>query len=50
VDERFAPNQAWWDERVAGHVVSEFYDVARFRDGGSTLRPFEVQEVGDVSG
>jgi SAM-dependent methyltransferase len=50
MDERFAPNQAWWDERVAGHVDSEFYDVSRFREGGSTLRPFEVEEVGDVAG
>jgi SAM-dependent methyltransferase len=50
LDERFAPNQAWWDERVAGHVASEFYDVARFREGGSTLRPFEIEEVGDVAG
>jgi SAM-dependent methyltransferase len=50
MDERLAPNQDWWDERVAGHVDSEFYDVARFRDGGSTLRPFEREEVGDVAG
>ena len=50
MDERFAPNRAWWDERVAGHVDSEFYDVARFRQGGSTLRPFELEEVGDVTG
>jgi SAM-dependent methyltransferase len=50
VDERLAPNQEWWDERVAGHIASEFYDVRRFREGGSTLRPFELEEVGDVSG
>lgn len=50
MDERFEANRAWWDERVAGHVESEFYDVARFREGGSTLRPFEVEEVGDVAG
>ena len=50
MDERLAPNQEWWDERVAGHVASEFYDVTRFRQGGSTLRPFEVEEVGAVTG
>lgn len=49
-DERLAPNRAWWDERVPIHVASDFYDVARFRDGGSTLRPFELEEVGDVTG
>jgi len=31
-------------------VASEFYDVEGFRAGGSTLRPFEVDEVGDVTG
>ncbi len=50
MDERFEPNRAWWDERVAGHVASDFYDVERFRKGGSTLRPFELEEVGDVAG
>ena len=50
MDERLAPNQEWWDERVAGHVDSEFYDVGRFLEGGSTLRPFELEEVGDVTG
>ena len=29
---------------------SEFYDVDGFRAGGSTLRPFELDEVGDVAG
>ncbi len=42
-------NRAWWDERVPIHVASEFYDVEGFRAGGSSLRPFEVEEVGDVA-
>lgn len=50
MDERADPNRAWWDERVAGHVESDFYDVAGFRAGGSHLRPFELEEVGDVTG
>ena len=33
----------WWDERVPLHVASDFYDVERFRAGGSTLRPFELE-------
>jgi SAM-dependent methyltransferase len=51
-DEWAALNRAWWDERVPVHVASEFYD----RDGfladpeRSTLRPFEIDEVGDVRG
>jgi SAM-dependent methyltransferase len=43
-------NRAWWDERVPIHVGSAFYDVDGFRAGGSSLRPFEVSEVGDVVG
>jgi SAM-dependent methyltransferase len=43
-------NRAWWDERVPLHVASDFYDVEGFKAGASTLRPFELEEVGDVSG
>jgi len=43
-------DRAWWDERVPIHVGSAFYDVDGFRAGGSSLRPFEVEEVGDVAG
>jgi SAM-dependent methyltransferase len=43
-------NRAWWDERVPIHVGSAFYDVEGFRAGGSSLRPFEVEEIGDVPG
>jgi SAM-dependent methyltransferase len=50
LDSRTEANRAWWDERVPIHVGSAFYDVEGFRAGGSSLRPFEVEEVGDVSG
>jgi 2-polyprenyl-3-methyl-5-hydroxy-6-metoxy-1,4-benzoquinol methylase len=43
-------NRAWWDERVPLHVASDFYDVEAFKAGANTLRPFELEEVGDVSG
>jgi SAM-dependent methyltransferase len=43
-------NRELWDERVPIHVASEFYDVERFVAGASTLRPFEVEELGDLSG
>lgn len=39
-----------WDERVPIHVASEFYDVAGFLAGATTLRPFELEEVGEVAG
>jgi SAM-dependent methyltransferase len=49
-DPRLDLNRSWWDERVPIHVGSAFYDVDGFRAGGSSLRPFELEEVGDVSG
>ncbi len=43
-------NRLQWDERAPLHVASEFYDVDSFRAGKSTLRPVELDEVGDVAG
>ncbi|MEU7892356.1 class I SAM-dependent methyltransferase [Nonomuraea sp. NPDC049152] len=43
-------NRANWDERVAIHVGSEFYDVAGFKAGEQPLRAFELAEMGDVRG
>jgi SAM-dependent methyltransferase len=42
-------NKANWDDRVPVHVASEFYDLDGFRAGASSLRPFELAEVGDVT-
>jgi SAM-dependent methyltransferase len=43
-------NRASWDERAPIHVSGEFYDVAAFKAGQERLQPFEIAEVGDVSG
>ncbi|WP_225844744.1 bifunctional 2-polyprenyl-6-hydroxyphenol methylase/3-demethylubiquinol 3-O-methyltransferase UbiG [Streptomyces sp. HPF1205] len=43
-------NRENWDDRVPVHAASEFYDLPGFRAGASTLRAFEADEVGDVSG
>jgi SAM-dependent methyltransferase len=45
-------NQAWWDERVPIHVASDFYALDEFlaEPNASGLRPFEIEEVGDVTG
>ena len=43
-------NRASWDERVRIHFSGEFYDVESFKTGIERLRPFELVEVGDVSG
>jgi len=43
-------NRANWDERVPIHVSGEFYEVASFKEGQERLQPFEIDEVGDVTG
>jgi SAM-dependent methyltransferase len=50
MNECAAANRAHWDELVPIHVASEFYDVAGFRAGASTLKPVELAELGDVRG
>ncbi len=42
-------NQGLWDEWTLIHETSRFYDVEGFRHGGIRLRPYEVEEVGDVA-
>jgi SAM-dependent methyltransferase len=49
-DEWFEANRANWDERVPIHASGDFYDVEGFKAGDERLRPFEIAEVGDVSG
>ena len=43
-------NRRYWDGLVPVHLDSQFYDVAGFKAGNSTLKPTELREVGDVSG
>ena len=45
-----AVNRAMWDERAGINYRSEFYDVEGFRAGGARLRPYEIDELGDVAG
>ena len=49
-DEWREANRANWDERVPIHVSGEFYAVAGFKAGEERLRPFELSEVGSVTG
>src|SRR5215208_6016631 len=49
-DEWLEANRANWDERVPIHATGEFYGVASFKGGQERLRPFEISEVGDVTG
>jgi hypothetical protein len=43
-------NQRAWEAQTAVHFESDFYDVASFRKGRNTLRPFEQEALGDVRG
>ena len=43
-------NRRYWAGLVPVHLDSQFYDVAGFKAGKSTLKPTELREVGDVSG
>ena len=43
-------NLKHWNELVPIHARSEFYDVAGFKSGKSTLMPIELEEIGDVAG
>ncbi|MBA2279948.1 MAG: methyltransferase domain-containing protein [Acidimicrobiia bacterium] len=45
-----ATNQRWWDERVAMHEASPFYDLDGFVAHPDRIRPFEVEDLGDVTG
>lgn len=43
-------NRANWNDRVPIHLEGPFYDVEGWRAGRDNLEPFELEEVGDVSG
>ncbi|RKN05366.1 class I SAM-dependent methyltransferase [Streptomyces radicis] len=49
-DDWLRRNRENWDDRVPVHAASDFYDLAGFRAGADTLRPFEIDELGDVTG
>jgi len=46
----FEINKETWNKKVSIHAKSEFYDVANFLKGKSSLNTYELDEVGDVKG
>ncbi|WP_299009962.1 bifunctional 2-polyprenyl-6-hydroxyphenol methylase/3-demethylubiquinol 3-O-methyltransferase UbiG [uncultured Shewanella sp.] len=42
-------NKHAWNERTRRHITSNFYDVAGFLNGKSSLNTIEVEALGDVS-
>jgi len=47
---RMETNRKLWDDWVDLHLRSDYYDVDGFREGRSTLRSIELEELGDVAG
>ena len=43
-------NRALWDELLPIHLASAFYDVDGFKQGRTSLRHIELEELGDVAG
>ncbi|MES2747269.1 MAG: class I SAM-dependent methyltransferase [Bacteroidota bacterium] len=42
-------NKQTWNDKTDVHIASEFYDVAGFMSGKSTLNAIELELLGDVS-
>ena len=45
-----AANQRLWDIWTGIHTEGDFYDLAAFREGGSRIRDYELEMIGDVAG
>lgn len=43
-------NRQLWNKRTDAHLTSDFYDVAGFLKGTTSLNPIELELLGDVSG
>ncbi len=50
MDEHLKNNRELWNELTPIHARSEFYDVEGFKNGRCTLKPIELEELGDVAG
>lgn len=46
----FQINKTAWNEKVKLHSKSEFYDLETFKKGQSSLKHYELDALGDVSG
>jgi SAM-dependent methyltransferase len=46
----FNVNKATWNKKVAIHAQSEMYNMEAFKTGKTSLMPYELKALGDVSG
>ncbi|MBT8268597.1 MAG: class I SAM-dependent methyltransferase [Bacteroidia bacterium] len=49
-DEFFRTNKETWNKKVAAHAGSDMYDLDGFKKGETSLKPIELQDLGDVKG
>lgn len=49
-DQLFAANRHGWNLRAEVHKTSGFYDVEKWKQGGTSLTSIELREAGDVRG
>ncbi|MCB0566597.1 MAG: class I SAM-dependent methyltransferase [Phaeodactylibacter sp.] len=50
MDKYLEENQKLWDEWASFHPESEFYDMDSFLNGQNSLKPVELEALGDVKG
>lgn len=43
-------NRKSWNDRVAFHLASDFYDLENFKQGKTSLKAFELDLLGDITG
>ncbi|WP_142785427.1 class I SAM-dependent methyltransferase [Changchengzhania lutea] len=48
--EYFKVNKVTWNEKVEVHAQSDLYDLEAFKNGKSSLMPYELEALGDVEG
>jgi len=49
-DNYFETNRETWNKKVDIHAKSDFYDLENFKKGASSLKPYELNALGDVKG
>jgi len=46
----FETNRKTWNKKVAIHAASDFYDIDGFKSGANSLKQYELDALGDVTG
>ncbi|MEW7291072.1 class I SAM-dependent methyltransferase [Aquimarina sp. 2304DJ70-9] len=49
-DQYFETNKQTWDKKVDVHAKSDFYDIESFKKGKTSLKHYELEALGNVSG